>query len=426
MTWAALFVLLLRPASGLERCVARGAAAVWPAEAEPNGIVLPRPWPPRPGGDLFDDDFLLDASLLSGVSQKRGQAKVASHAVLVPNKRRAAPWETGMGRTARPFGDGALVDPLNSSRILMWYRCGWRGRRGQTCLAVSGDGGRHFEKPKLDKAGTNVVITSQHSQHVEAFDVAYDFLARPRRFIAQRMEYTTHGKVYGPYETYTSHDGRSWRKRPAAQQQSPMADRSTFFLNPLRSKPVWTWSLRENMQCDVDGVAYESVLLHALAILHGPYSGQPRRRQTENGTGLAVLRRDGFAGLEPAAAAPAVIVTKPLGFSRGDDVYVNVLLRSAGARLDVEVLDASTLEKLCDVRSATLRGPLDSTRHKLTISGLEKHAHERLRAHPRFRFKLHGGMLYSFWVTSSRLGSSGGFLGGGAIGRVNFAYDAGE
>jgi len=145
-------------------------------------------------------------------------------------------------------------------------------------------------------------------------------------------------------------------------------------------------------------------------------------RGHSEGTGLAVLRRDGFAWLEPAAAAPAVIVTKPLGFSRGGDVYVNVRLSSAGARLDVEVLDASTLEKLCDVGNTSVQGPLDSTRHKLDISGLEGHAHERLR----FRFTLHRGMLYSFWVTSSRIGSSGGFLGGGAIGRVNFAFDAGE
>ncbi|KAJ1447978.1 hypothetical protein M885DRAFT_540808 [Pelagophyceae sp. CCMP2097] len=273
MAWEALYVLLLRPASGLERCVAHGAAAVWPAEAEPNGIVLPQPWPPKPAGDvysewgsdppraytpptylsqppqtirvdvgrqLFVDDFLFDASLSSGFAQKWGQAKVASHTVLVPDK----PWEAGAGRTARPFGGGVLVDPLNSSRILLWYRCGWRGKRGKTCLAVSGDGGRHFDKPKLDPAGTNVVISSQR---VEAFEIAYDFFARPPRFIAQRMEYMTHGKVYQPYETYTSQNGRNWRKRPAAMQQSAMADRSTFFLNPLRAKPVWAWSLRENM-----------------------------------------------------------------------------------------------------------------------------------------------------------------------------------
>ena len=63
-----------------------------------------------------------------------------------------------------------------------------------------------------------------------------------------RMEWTTGGARTGPYTLYSSLDGVAWRAH-ADRATGVMADRSTFFLNPLRAarKPVWVFSLRENL-----------------------------------------------------------------------------------------------------------------------------------------------------------------------------------
>ena len=63
--------------------------------------------------------------------------------------------------------------------------------------------------------------------------------------------------------------------------------------------------------------------------------------------------------------------------------------------------------------AAVLRGPLDSTRRRVPLAGLESKSGQRLR----FRFTLTDGELYSFWVSRTEAGHSGGFLGGGAFNR---------
>jgi hypothetical protein len=68
--------------------------------------------------------------------------------------------------------------------------------------------------------------------HVEAFEVAYDFLRTPPRFVALRMEYMTGGRRYREYTAYVSADGLAWTKPPKGDGwRSPgvLADRSTFF-----------------------------------------------------------------------------------------------------------------------------------------------------------------------------------------------------
>ena len=93
-----------------------------------------------------------------------------------------------------------------------------------------------FRRPRLGRA-QNVVISSLH---VEAFEVAYDHLASPPRFVALRMEYMTGGRRYGEFVPYVSKDGLKWSKPKgkAAGWDSPgvLADRSTFFLNPSRAE----------------------------------------------------------------------------------------------------------------------------------------------------------------------------------------------
>ena len=334
-------------------------AARLPPQAQPNGVELPSVWPPddievaefvndpprarrqppyvlQPpqtiridvGRQLFVDDFLVE----NHTFQRRWHS-ATTHilGLLVPDQR----WESGRGNraTARPFGGGSLLDP-RTQELKLWYRCAWRGSTGKTCLAISHDG-RTFTKPELRSAGSrrhNVVL---ESRFVEAFEVVYDAWSDPPRFVGLRMEWMTGGKRVNEYTVYDSPDGANWRKREDVHS-GVMADRSTFFINPLRKRPHWIFSLRENLceggpsghmrarryweiphgswlgerrccsyqnflrnyyqceehragepvpwfaidssdcgfrQCDVynvDGIAYESILLHGLAILWGP------------------------------------------------------------------------------------------------------------------------------------------------------------
>jgi hypothetical protein len=101
-----------------------------------------------------------------------------------------------------------------------------------------------------------------------------------------------------------------------------------------------------------------------------PPLGGPTKNRTKffEATGLAVLRRDGFASLAPREhAAPAQLTTRPLAFN-GSYLFLNLVLRPAGW-LRVEVLpaqrDGDGDAPLCGLGArdaAPLRGPLDSTR----------------------------------------------------------------
>ena len=194
------------------------------------------------GRQLFVDDFLIESTTLQ---RRWHQARVLSSK---PVLRADEPWEEGSnGRwTARPFGGWSLLDP-RTQRVLLWYRCGWRGARGQTCVATSRDGVT-FTKPKRGaNAANNVVIESEAN---EAMEVVYDHLATPPRFECLRNEHMPFTKppYFLPWTRYTSSDGLAWRRHSAAPAGvGMMADRSTFYLNPLRSRSVWTYSLRENL-----------------------------------------------------------------------------------------------------------------------------------------------------------------------------------
>ena len=580
------------------------------------------------GRQLFVDDFLVESTNLT---RRWHRATVTKSQVLETDK----PWEGHHDghRTARPFGGGSLLDPA-TQEVLLWYRCGWRGIMGRTCVARSKDGFT-FTKPGLpdgvrppgSPASSNVVI---ESQHVEAFEVAYDHMARPPRFIALRMEYMTGGKHYGHYVPYESSNGFHWQKRKHADSPGVMADRSTFFLNPLRKKPVWVLSLRENLcqgghghmrarrywehpyntfmpahargqnmpahpvgvnmtldlgsrytsqkyehflskyfQCvgsrrgapvpwaavdrhdcgaracdlyNVDGIAYESIMLHGMAILHKPHGGElknntihvafsrdgfhmsryedhlaaapvanrkekyrrpfievghnvsnlqlasgspilsqegteeerllfyygfgakdgyPDLRMSKEsvtrnyfeGTGLAILRRDGFASfatLPPRAAANDghdhdhhrhhyqrfTLTTRTLAFEQSKNyLFVNVILPD-GSSLVVEVLQgggasgATEAKPICSAAGTPfelgLVGPLDSTRARLlplSPGGGEDLFGRFAGQQLRLRFTFTTGMspeaaqLFSFWVSHAKTGEGGGFLAGGAFGR---------
>jgi hypothetical protein len=144
-------------------------------------------------------------------------------------------------------------------------------------------------------------------------------------------------------------------------------------------------------------------------------------RNNEVGTtGLAVLRRDGFASMD-AAETGGEMITRPVMFS-GQHLFVNANV-AGGGELRVSILQ----EDLSDFHNRepkTIGGftaencePVraDSTIQRVTWKGAKDLS--GLAGRPvRFRFHLRKGSLYSFWVSPDETGASRGYVAAGGPG----------
>ena len=126
-------------------------------------------------------------------------------------------------------------------------------------------------------------------------------------------------------------------------------------------------------------------------------------------TGLAILRRDGFASMD-AGKRGGTLTTRPLTF-KGSHLFVN--LDSSEGELRAEVLDeegkviAPFTKENCepvvgDQTHAAVRWQDDLSK----VSGQPV----------RFRFHLKNGDLYAFWVSPTASGASNGYVSGGGPG----------
>jgi hypothetical protein len=150
-------------------------------------------------------------------------------------------------------------------------------------------------------------------------------------------------------------------------------------------------------------------------------------------TGLATLRRDGFASmgspaspssvtrLEPSPA-PHTLITRPVTFS-GRYLFVN--LDAPDGALRVEVLDrgGKVIPAYAAAHAIAVRG--DSTRARVTWTTTPDLA--AVAGQPvRFRFTLTRGRLYSFWVSASSDGASHGYVAAGGPGFTGPADTIGD
>jgi hypothetical protein len=126
-------------------------------------------------------------------------------------------------------------------------------------------------------------------------------------------------------------------------------------------------------------------------------------------TGLATLRRDGFASMRSDGAAPGVLTTRPVQFA-GRSLFVNA---AAGqGELRVEILDRSGRSIDAFSRDATV--PISSDGTKLPVRWRTTDDLSPLRGQPvRLRFHVTAGALFSFWISASPAGKSGGYLAAG-------------
>lgn len=136
-------------------------------------------------------------------------------------------------------------------------------------------------------------------------------------------------------------------------------------------------------------------------------------------TGLATLRRDGFASMDwsPAGDRPVrqlrgwkdgMLTTRTVKFS-GGHLFVNVDLKGGEFRAEVldrqgQVLGPFSRDACEPVRASGTRQPVVWRGGSLADIAGEP---------VRFRFTLTAGSLYAFWVTDSRQGHSNGYPAAG-------------
>jgi hypothetical protein len=143
------------------------------------------------------------------------------------------------------------------------------------------------------------------------------------------------------------------------------------------------------------------------------FSGRERSKPDSgvSSTGLARMRRDGFASMD-AGAAEGVLTTRPIRF-RGGRLFVNI--NNPNGELRVEALDrnGAVIEPFSKANSNPIR--VDKTLQEVTWAGGGDLT--TLAGTPvRFRFYLTNGSLYSFWVTPDANGASHGYVAAGGPG----------
>jgi hypothetical protein len=125
-------------------------------------------------------------------------------------------------------------------------------------------------------------------------------------------------------------------------------------------------------------------------------------------TGLAVLRRDGFASMS-AGQDGGVLTTRPLQF-RGRHLFVNV--DTPAGELRVEVLDRDGKVIAPFSRANCMPISADRTRMQVQWKGAADLA-KAAGTPVKFRFHLRGGRLYAFWVSPDASGASHGYVAAG-------------
>ena len=150
------------------------------------------------------------------------------------------------------------------------------------------------------------------------------------------------------------------------------------------------------------------------------YPGSPSE-DSGGTTGLAFLRRDGFASMNADSQA-GTLTTRPVTF-KGLHLFVNT--NCADGSLRVELLDESG----SPISPFTLTNsiPVSADKTLIQIAWKDTADLSRLVGQTvRFRFVLKNGELYSFWVSPNKSGASYGYIAAGGPGYASNRDSTGE
>jgi len=128
-------------------------------------------------------------------------------------------------------------------------------------------------------------------------------------------------------------------------------------------------------------------------------------------TGLAVLRRDGFASMD-AGKKECTLTTRPVRFS-GNHLFVNSDSRKG--RLQVEVLDVNDRVLAPYTKHNCVAVKTDETLQRVTWKGASDLSPLKGQT-VKFRFYLRQSRLYAFWVSRETSGASDGYVAAGGPG----------
>jgi hypothetical protein len=207
-----------------------------------------------------------------------------------------------------------------------------------------------------------------------------------------------------------SRDGFHWhRPDPVLASIGNSISVRQVFLPVSDEKGAWNWG---NVQSAAGGCLVVGDRLYFYCSGRaGTGQGTTKDDDAAGSTGLAFLRRDGFASMD--APDGGVLTTRPVTF-KGRHLFVNLRVPPNG-ELRVEVLGEGG-QPLADY------GKDDC----LPVEGDRTRADVRWRTAPdlaalagktvRFRFHLGGGSLYAFWVSPDASGASYGYVAGGGPG----------
>ncbi len=196
-----------------------------------------------------------------------------------------------------------------------------------------------------------------------------------------------------------SRDGFHW-SRP---------DRRAF-IDVSETKGDWNWG---NVQ-SAGGCCL--VVTDELYFYHSGRAGSPGLEKGRDGggsTGLAILRRDGFASLD-ANDKGGALTTRPVKFM-GEHLFVNA--DAAGGELVAEVIDENgkVLEGLSAAECIAVRA--DKTKQAIVWKSSRLAA--AVGKPVRFRFHLKNARMFAFWVSKEKTGASNGFVAAGGPGLTN-------
>ncbi|MFH1498730.1 MAG: glycosyl hydrolase family 32 [Verrucomicrobiota bacterium] len=128
-------------------------------------------------------------------------------------------------------------------------------------------------------------------------------------------------------------------------------------------------------------------------------------------TGVARLRRDGFASMD-AGAEEGTLLTRPLLFS-GESLWVNVACADGELRAEILEEDGTPVAGLGREDCVPVRA--DSTKTQVMWTGGT--GLDAVAGRPvRIRFYLRSGSLYAFWVSADPQGASNGYAAAGGPG----------
>jgi len=177
------------------------------------------------------------------------------------------------------------------------------------------------------------------------------------------------------------------------------------FLQATETKGNWRWG---NVQSAGGGCLVVGDRLHFY------FSGRALCDDFWDGaasTGLATLRRDGFASMD-AGPKGGALTTRPLRFG-GNYLFVNANADGGEVTAEILDLDGAAIEPFTRENCRPIS--TDSTFQRVTWRGADT-VHDVAARHVRLRFHVRRAALYAFWVAVEENGASDGYVAAGGPG----------